>query len=189
MPHCSVMICRGNPLWLPLSKSEIFCSEIDRVFKMQRITSAATSLNQVNPAIKTVLPHLKGLTILDIGGGKYDANKIYATGLGVKLYVYDKFNRTEIENEQALACNPDAIVCNNVLNVIDDGQSMRNVIALCASYQIPCYFTVYEGNKSGIGSQSKKGCWQRNWKAADYVPILKKYFGNVVCKSKFIICQ
>ncbi|MDM8560587.1 hypothetical protein [Candidatus Parabeggiatoa sp. HSG14] len=156
---------------------------------MQHITSAATSLNQVNPAIKNVLPHLSGLTVLDIGGGKYDTNKIYATGLGVKLYIYDKFNRPEAENTQALACNPDIIVCNNVLNVIDDGQAMRNVIALCASYQVPCYFTVHEGNKSGIGGISKKECWQRNWKTADYVPILQKYFYSVVCKGKLIICR
>ncbi len=156
---------------------------------MQQITSATTSLNQVNPGIKTVLPQLKGLTVLDIGGGKYDANKIYAAGLGVKLYVYDKFNRSETENARALACNPDAIVCNNVLNVIDDGQAMRNLIALCASYRVSCYFTVYEGNKSGIASISKKECWQRNWKTEDYIPIFKKYFRSVISKEKQIICQ
>jgi len=156
---------------------------------MQQISSATTSLNQVNPGIKTVLPQLVGNTVLDIGGGKYDANKIYAAGLGVTLYIYDKFNRSETENVQALACHPDTIVCNNVLNVIDDGQAMRNLIALCASYRIPCYFTVYEGNKSGIGSHSKKGCWQRNWKTEDYIPILKKYFKSVVCQGKLIICQ
>ena len=153
------------------------------------MTSAATSLNQINPGIKNILPYFKGLTVLDIGGGKYDTNKIYAAGLGVKLYIYDKFNRSESENTQALACNPDIIVCNNVLNVIDDGQAMRNLMALCASYQITCYFTVYEGNKSGISSPSKKGCWQRNWKTENYVPILKKYFRSVICKNKLIICE
>jgi len=157
---------------------------------MQQLSSATTSINQVNPAIKTVLLQLVGLSVLDIGGGKYDANKIYAAGLGVKLYVYDKFNRSEAENAEALACRPDAIVCNNVLNVIDDGQAMRNLIALCASYQVPCYFTVYEGDKSGISGISKKGCWQRNWKTADYVPILKKYFSQVmVGKGKLIVCR
>ena len=156
---------------------------------MQQKTSAATSLNQVNPGIRTVLPHLTGLTVLDIGGGKFDANKIYAAGLGVKLYVYDKFNRSEAENKEALSCNPDAIVCNNVLNVIDDGQALRNLIALCASYQVPCYFTVYEGDRSGISKTSKKDCWQRNWKTSDYIPILKRFFDSVVCKGKIIICQ
>ncbi len=156
---------------------------------MQQMTSAATSINQVNPAIRTILPQLTGLTILDIGGGKYDSNKIYAAGLGVTLYVYDKFNRTEKENIEALACNPDTIVCNNVLNVIDDGQAMRNLIAFCASFQVPCYFSVYEGNKSAIGSISKKGCWQRNWKSINYLPILKKFFNHVSYKGKLIICQ
>ena len=156
---------------------------------MQQMTSAATSLNQVNPGIKAILPHLVGLTVLDIGGGKYDTNKIYAAGLGVKLFIYDKYNRSDDENRQALACDPDTIVCNNVLNVIDDGQAMRDLMALCASYQVPCYFTMYEGNKSGISGPSKKGCWQRNWKVADYVPILKKYFSHVVCKGHIIHCQ
>lgn len=156
---------------------------------MQKLTSAATSINQVNPGVKTVLPHLVGSTVLDMGGGKYDANKIYAAGLGVKLYVYDKFNRSKAENSKALACNPDAIICNNVLNVIDDGQAMRNLIAFCASYRVPCYFTVYEGNKSGISSISKKGCWQRNWKTENYISIFKKYFKQVECKRKLIICQ
>ena len=156
---------------------------------MQHITSAATSLNQVNPGIKTVLPHYVGKTVLDIGGGKYDTNKIYAAGLGVKLYVYDKFNRSKEENAQALGCRPDLIVCNNVLNVIDDGRAMRNVIALCASYQVPCYFSVYEGNQSGISGLSKKGCWQRNWKTKDYIPILKKYFRHVALQGKLIFCE
>jgi hypothetical protein len=104
--------------------------------------------------------------------------KFMRAGLGVKLYVYDKFNRTESENQAALACNPDVVVCNNVLNVIDDGQALRNLIALCASYQVPCYFTIYEGNKSGISAISKKDCWQRNWKMTDYIPILKKIFST-----------
>ncbi len=156
---------------------------------MQQQSSAATSLNQVNPAIRTILPRLAGLTVLDIGGGKYDANKIYAAGLGVKLYIYDKFNRTETENSEALACNPDTIVCNNVLNVIDDGQAMRNLIALCASFQVPTYFTVHEGNQTGIASISKKGCWQRNWKTADYIPVIKKYFPHVDSQGKIIVCN
>lgn len=156
---------------------------------MQEATSAATSLNQVNPGIRMVLPHLVGLTVLDIGGGKFDANKIYAAGLGVKLYIYDKYNRSEEENRIALACQPDAIVCNNVLNVIDDGQALRNLIVLCASYQVPCYFTVYEGDKSGIAKKSKKDCWQRNWKIEHYLPILKRFFNQVSRQGRIIICR
>jgi len=156
---------------------------------MQEFSSATTSINQINPSLMALLPQLTGLTVLDIGGGKFTGNQIYAAGLGVKLYVYDKFNRTETENQAALACNPDIIVCNNVLNVIDDGQALRNLIALCASYQVPCYFTIYEGNKSGISAISKKDCWQRNWKMTDYLPILKKYFQHVERRGKIIYCQ
>jgi hypothetical protein len=156
---------------------------------MQEVTSATTSLLQVSPVLKTMLPNLVGLTVLDIGGGKFDANKQFAEAFGVKLYVYDKFNRSAEENREALACQPDVIICNNVLNVIDDGQALRNVIALCASYQVPCYFTIYEGDKSGIGGKSKEDCWQRNWRSGKYVPILKKIFHSVVRKGNLIICQ
>ena len=45
---------------------------------MQDLSSATTSINQVNPGIKAILPQLVGLTVLDIGGGRFDANKIYA---------------------------------------------------------------------------------------------------------------
>jgi hypothetical protein len=156
---------------------------------MQQLTSRETSLNQINPVLKKILPKYAGEIVLDIGGGKYDANKKHAAELGIKLYVYDKFNRSEAENMQALACKPKAIICNNVLNVIDDGQAMRNIIALCADYRVPCYFTVYEGNRSGISGPSKKGCWQRNWKTADYVPILKNYFSHVSLNGKLLICR
>ncbi|WP_216092922.1 hypothetical protein [Candidatus Marithrix sp. Canyon 246] len=40
--------------------------------------------------------------------------------------------------------------------------------------------------KSGV---SKKGCWQRNWKILDYIPILRRYFTEVSCQGKLIVCQ
>ena len=33
----------------------------------------------------------------------------------------------------------------------------------------PYFFKIYEGNKSGIGKQTKKDCWQRNQKTKDYL--------------------
>lgn len=156
---------------------------------MQSVSSATTCLNQINPILKNLLPQWGGRTVLDIGGGKFNTNKHYAEKFGVKLYVYDKFNRTEAENQEALACCPDIILCSNVLNVIDEGQALRDVIALCASYRIPCYFSIYEGNQSGIGRSSKKNCWQRNWKTKEYLPILKKFFHHLTLKGNLIICE
>lgn len=156
---------------------------------MQSVSSAKTSVHQVNPLVKNLLTKLVGLTVLDIGGGKFDANKQYAVQIGVNLYVYDRFNRSEAENRAALVCRPEVVICNNVLNVIDDGQALRDVIALCASFQVPCYFTTYEGNKSGIGSKTKPDCWQRNWKTPQYIPILRKFFRQVKRRGNLIICQ
>ena len=33
----------------------------------------------------------------------------------------------------------------------------------------PYFFKIYEGNKSGVGKQTKKDCWQRNQKTKDYL--------------------
>ncbi len=156
---------------------------------MQKNTSATTSLNQINPLIKNLLPYLSGYTILDIGGGKFQANKQHAEQLKINYHVYDKYNRSPQENAQALACRPQLILCNNVLNVIDEGQALRNTIALCAAYQVPCYFTIYEGNKSGIAQTSKTGCWQRNWKTQLYIPVLKRFFTQVEQKHNLLICR
>ena len=95
---------------------------------MQYASSATTCLNQVNSLLKTLLPQWEGITVLDIGGGKFNTHQLYAEKFGVKLYVYDKFNRTEAENREALACRPHVILCSNVLNVIDEGQALRDVI-------------------------------------------------------------
>ena len=156
---------------------------------MQYASSATTCLNQVNSLLKTLLPQWEGITVLDIGGGKFNTHQLYAEKFGVKLYVYDKFNRTEAENREALACRPHVILCSNVLNVIDEGQALRDVIALCAAYQVPCYFLIHEGNQSGIGKTSKKDCWQRNWKTKEYLPILRKFFRHVMVKRHLIICE
>ena len=33
----------------------------------------------------------------------------------------------------------------------------------------PYFFKIYEGNKSEVGKQTKKDCWQRNQKTKDYL--------------------
>ena len=49
------------------------------------------------------------------------------------------------------------------------------------------YISVYEGNKSGIGNQSKNDCWQNNKKLIDYLPTIQKVFPNAYIKYGMII--
>ena len=48
------------------------------------------------------------------------------------------------------------------------------------------YISVYEGNRSGIGKESKPGCWQENKKLKDYIPIVKKVFDDVKISNGMI---
>ena len=94
---------------------------------MQQYSSMNTSINKNKlPASTKNIPwsNYAGQNVLDFGGGKYNNLKDFVkTTYDVNLFVYDLFNRTEIENVQAMKCNPSVIVCNNVLNVISEGDS------------------------------------------------------------------
>jgi hypothetical protein len=86
------------------------------------------------------------------------------------------------------------IICSNVLNVIDDDESLCNLIAFICDMSViqepngiyrmnPVYITVYEGDKSGVGRETKKDCWQRNERLIFYLTrfndyIKKKYNHN-----------
>ncbi len=40
------------------------------------------------------------------------------------------------------------------------------------------YITVYEGNKTGISKETKKDCFQLNWKHDNYIPEFMEVFGD-----------
>ncbi|MGL5750039.1 MAG: hypothetical protein ACRCXT_05900, partial [Paraclostridium sp.] len=68
---------------------------------------------------------------------------------------------------------PDVVVCNNVLNVIEDDKIMNEVLNDLESYGLPVYITIYDGSGSGIGAKTKTGTYQRNMKTKEY-KILKE---------------
>jgi hypothetical protein len=86
----------------------------------------------------------------------------------------------------------DTATCHNVLNVIDSESSRANVILQAAKGIKPegtAYFTVYEGNKSGIGRQTKADSWQNNRPTKDYVKEIERYFDDVTVKNNVIIAK
>ena len=157
---------------------------------MQSNTSASTSLNQI-PSVWKYIDYESGntKTILDYGCGKYNKFKELVESWGIAYYGFDPYNRTEKENELALNCTPDLITCCNVLNVIDSDKVVESILGEIASFGCPVIFSVYEGNKSGVGRVSRKDCYQRNCKASFFVPIIKKYFSEVRRKGNVIFAN
>lgn len=157
---------------------------------MQMYTSKDTSLNQVPALHKKVAKEL-GKVNFDNGAGKYNKATEYLAGYGVTNICYDKYNRTKEENDKALnhgKCDTSTIA--NVLNVLDNEQTMIEVLQLSKKMLKPngkVYISVYEGNKTGIGKQSKKDCYQQNKRTKDYIPTIKKVFNNTTIRHNIIV--
>ena len=143
----------------------------------QEFTSAATSINSSRcPAIYSkpnVVPYLVNKRVLDYGGGKYDTAINRAKRYGCEVKVYDPYNRSESENLQALQSGPyDCVISSNVLNVIKEPEVraavVRDMARHCKERGV-MFFTVYEGDKSGVGRQTGKDQWQENRPIESYM--------------------
>jgi len=156
----------------------------------QKITSAATSVNQI-PAVYKLLndnlvrPEFFWAYVddtLDYGGGKYDTLSAELAKLKVRNWVYDPFNRSEDHNKlvrRMLSIRPaDHAFCSNVLNVIKEPGVRQEVLRDIASMTDPLgwvFITVYEGNRSSRGRITTKG-WQANRPLKSYVREVRKVF-------------
>lgn len=129
--------------------------------------SLKTSLGNINR-----LP--KGLKVLE-ELGLYKKVINFGAGLGYKkhqelikgieLINYDP----NIEEINTLPVEKaDAIICNNVLNVIENDEIIELILDTIDSYKLPSYITVYEGDRTGEGKTTKTGTYQRNMKTKDY---------------------
>jgi 2-polyprenyl-3-methyl-5-hydroxy-6-metoxy-1,4-benzoquinol methylase len=161
----------------------------------QQFTSANTSINKNKlPAIanKIDFAQYQNKSILDYGCGKYDNFLNHLTLCGLISKGYDKYNRDSEYNQNSLSQKYDIITCNNVLNVISENTIVTEILMQIKSLLNEngiAYFTVYEGNKSGIGAISKKDCYQRNETTKFYITILQSIFSNVIIKNNVLICN
>ena len=140
----------------------------------QKYTSANTSINSKRlPAIyKMVADRINETeTVIDYGCGKY----FDSYELGDNFFGYDPFNRAE---ENLLNATYDVALCSNVLNVIMESEIRRSLLETLKRLAKKIYITVYEGNGSGIGKESKGDCYQLNKKRGDYIPELVAVFGE-----------
>ena len=140
----------------------------------QKYTSKNTCINIV-PSLFKKVKWRSGTCNLDYGGGKYETTTLFLAMQGVKNKVYDPYNRTYSHNKEILeyvySHGIDTVTLSNVLNVIKEKELRNYVIREC--YNILyldsfLYIKVYEGNKSGIGKETKKG-WQENRRLKTYI--------------------
>lgn len=158
---------------------------------MQEYTSANTSINSVKvPALFKKFLWVPNGRNVDIGGGRFETATEYLNKCGVVNLIYDPYNRSEKHNLNVvmeLAINrADTATISNVLNVIKEKDKRLEVLRNAKRWARMTLITVYEGNKSGIGKASKKGCWQENRRLADYVPEVQEVFTNVEMKKGMI---
>ena len=171
----------------------------------QKRTSEDTSLNQV-PASMTNFKFSPTDRVLDWGGGRYDTAKVVMEHAypGIKFEVHDPYNRTASHGDRVLSeykKDPATVLTiNNVLNVIDGEAARESVVSESKKYLADggmAYFTIYEGDGSGVGRVTKaKGegnetteSWQNNMKAKEYLPLIQKYYKNAKVVSNFIIAS
>lgn len=160
----------------------------------QKYTSAWTSVNSKQvPAICKKIDWIPGTRNIDIGGGKYDTATEYLNKQGVYSAIYDPYNRPMDDNNRAYVLDfYDTALLSNVLNVICESHARHNVIQ--TAYDLLhdrgiLYVTVYTGDNSGVGRESKKDCWQENRNLISYAPEIKQVFDNVYLKNGMLIAR
>ena len=145
----------------------------------QQFTSKNTKINTKRlPTIysKLNLERLRDKTIFDYGSGKIETVRIIREKLeayDIDYIPYDIYNLSNADNCYALERHKEAdvYICSNVLNVIKEDDIVQMIIdeIVQLSNTKPYFFKIYEGNKSEVGKQTKKDCWQRNQKTKDYL--------------------
>lgn len=156
----------------------------------QEFSSAATSINKSKlPEAYTTISKKIGwtpeTTHIDIGGGKFDNAVEFLGKMGVKAHVYDPFNRSEEHNAKVMKevgeGGADSASLFNVLNVIKEPEYRQEALQTAHSTLKPggkIFISIYEGDRSGVGKQTKKDSWQNNMTTAAHLPEVQKVFPN-----------
>ena len=148
---------------------------INNITTTQKYTSANTSVNSKRlPAIYNKIKWnlFRGGVVLDIGAGKYTEHiKNYLKAWDITYLPYDPYNLSAADNLYASSRFHEAtcIICSNVFNVIKEMQVIYDLHDMITSFKVPYFITIYEGDKSWLGRETRKGCWQRNETKEGYI--------------------
>ena len=154
----------------------------------QTYTSAGTSVNSRRlPAVYRKISPRPGGLLMDYGCGKYiDHIRETVTRSGMAYLPYDPYNQPEEVNGSTEGVvwwaiyhhAPVDVVCSNVLNVIDDDETIRSVIREISDIVTKtggaAYITVYEGDRSGIGRKTGPDQYQRNQPLSYYTRFIDR---------------
>lgn len=161
--------------------------------KTQEFTSKNTSVNKTKlPAIYNRLnwefvkeidkAYFVNDWVVDYGCGKYiDHIKSFLKEKGFYFMGFDVYNQPMDKNQETLEVLENGtligvVVCSNLLCVIKEDEIVQQIVNQITATRQPYFFTVYEGNKSGIGRQTGKDQWQRNQTLKS---IYEQFFANV----------
>ena len=162
----------------------------------QGFTSKSTSINRTKLPAVYRKASLKAHYILDYGCGKYvDHIRDELLRNGRELLPYDPYNQQYEVNQGTRVMidlvgakrEPVDIICPNVLNVMDDDDTIRDIAEklerIAEQTGGTAYITVYEGDRSGIGRQTGRDQYQRNEPLRNYL----KFFRNATVKNVMIV--
>ena len=133
--------------------------------------------------------------VIDIGCGRLETQQMIKElmdGYGIKrFYPWDPYHQCIVNKNETLQVMNNTsikkvIICSNVLNVIDNDDALNSLIARICDMSViqepdgiyrmnPVFITVYEGDKSGTGCETKKDCWQRNERLRVYLEKFNNY--------------
>ena len=153
---------------------------------MQKYTSKNTSVNTTKlPAIynkidwkKLLADYDEVIHVWDMGCGKETSHIMgFLNQLGIAYHGYDPYwinghNENYFDEMFRLAWKPnhlDVFICSNVLNVIYPWERMESFKRWFVQKSCMYFISVYEGDKSGEGKESKDDCWQWNKPLKDYI--------------------
>ena len=165
---------------------------------MQTFTSSATSINKTKlPAVYRKAELTAGL-VFDYGCGKYTDHIEAFVKAPRRVYLpYDPYNQPDDVNRfsATLVINamhvhyPVDVVCSNVLNVIDDADTIRKIAnhiqEIVEKTGGTAYITVYEGDRSCVGRATGHDQYQRNEPLRNYL----KYFPYGVIRNGMIVVR
>lgn len=163
----------------------------------QTFTSAGTSINSNRIPAVFRKAHFSAPIVFDYGSGKYtDHIEKYIRSKLITYLPYDPYNQDDHINKVSMkmvehaidARLPVDVVCSNVLNVIDDDDTVRKVaghiVEIVNATGGTAFITVYEGDRSGHGRQTGRDQYQRNEPLRNYLHLFPS---NAVIRNGMII--
>lgn len=151
----------------------------------QKYSSANTSINKVGRLYKIFCHEKPNGKVLDFGAGKYRKGTLFLQDKGFDVDSYEPSLKDNMPSGKYKT-----ILVSNVLNVIAEDEIVIDILNTCKELLESngrVLITVYEGDKSGRGKQSKDDCYQRNARTAEYVKLVSKVFDNVKIRQNIII--